>query len=81
MSLEAELLAEIERWSQRLDQSLSAVAAEDDSGKKLLDNIEAYRKDSRHFVEKNDLIRGYECLIWAWAFLEIGKMLGHLTQR
>ena len=41
-------------------------------------NIRAYISDSEYFLRKNDLIRAFECVIWAWAWLEIGKEYGFL---
>ncbi len=44
----------------------------------MLQNIKAYREDSRHFFKRGDLVKSFECLIWAWALLESGKELEHL---
>jgi hypothetical protein len=41
----------------------------------MLRNIRAYRNDSKHFLERGDLIKSFECLIWAWAILELGREL------
>jgi len=78
MSIEADLLAEIEKWSKRLDSSLAGVRPLSEQGSKMLQNIKAYREDSKHFLE-GDLIKSFECLIWAWAILEVGRELGHLS--
>lgn len=80
MNVEAELIKEIEKWSKKLDDSLSNVRTLDDRGAKMLENIRSYRKDSKHFSERGDLIKSFECLIWAWAVLELGKELGHLKR-
>ncbi len=76
--LEQELREEIQKWSRKLDGAIPAAVPSDDRGKELLKNIGAYRRDSKHFFGCGDLIRSFECLIWAWALLEIGKELGHL---
>ena len=78
MSVEAELIKEIEKWSKKLDNSLLDVHALDGHGAKMLENIRAYRRDSNHFSECGDLVKSFECLIWAWAILEIGRELGFL---
>jgi len=78
MSLEDELTEEIKKWTTKLDDALSTAKARKDRGDKMLLNIRAYRKDSGHFLECGDLIRSFECLIWAWALLEVGKELGYL---
>ncbi len=74
-NLEEKLKEEIEKWSRRLDQELRRVRATSQNGKEMLENAGAYFSDSKHFFEKGDLIRAFECLIWAWAWLEIGKEL------
>ncbi len=78
MSIEAKLTAEIEKWSKRLDESLASVSASGERGARMLQNIRAYQEDSRHFFGRGDLVKSFECLIWAWAILEIGKELEFL---
>ena len=76
--MEDELTEEIKKWTTKLDDALSTAKARKDRGDKMFSNIRAYRKDSGHFLERGDLIRSFECLIWAWALLEVGKELGYL---
>jgi hypothetical protein len=78
MSLESELAAEIEKWSRRLDEALPGMKGSDDVGGRMLQNINAYRNDSRHFLERGELVKSFECLVWAWAILELGRELGIL---
>jgi len=78
MTLEDELTEEIEKWTEKLDSALSKIEAVHERGEKLLSNIRAYRGDSKHFLERGDLIKSFECLVWAWALLETGRELGHL---
>ncbi len=75
MSVEAKLTAEIEKWSKKLDGALAGINSSGERGAKMLQNLRAYREDSKHFLGKGDLVRSFECLIWAWAILEIGKEL------
>jgi len=75
MGIEADLLAEIEKWSKKLDDSLLSVQPLGEKGTKMLQNIKAYRNDSKHFLERGDLVKSFECLIWAWAILDLGKEL------
>ncbi len=74
--MEKDLREEIRKWTAKLDDALSAIDAVGERGRKMLSNIKAYRQDSKHFLERGDLIRSFECLIWAWAILELGKELG-----
>lgn len=48
--------------------------------KRFLENIKAYTSDSEFFIMKSDFIRAFECVIWAWAWLEIGLELGKLYE-
>jgi hypothetical protein len=38
----------------------------------MLENISSYLSDSHYFLKQNDLIRAFEAVIWAWAWMEIG---------
>ena len=60
--LEERLLGEIEKWTQRLEEKIKPM-----KGVKRLENIVAYLEDSKFFKEKGDLVKSFECLIWAWA--------------
>ena len=66
---------EIDKWTAKLEPALETAEAIDSNGQELLDNAGAYLKDSKHFKEKGDLIRAFEALIWAWAYVEIGANL------
>ena len=46
----------------------------------MLANINAYVKDSAHFAEQGDLVRSFEAIVWAWAWLEIGTDLKFLAR-
>ena len=81
MGVEENLAAEIEKWSKKLDDSLKSISPSGDRGARMLQNIMAYREDSKHFFSKGDLVRSFECLIWAWAILEIGKELEFLGSK
>jgi len=76
--VERELEEEIEKWSRRLEEALREVRPLDERGRKLLENVRAYWKDSSHFRGLS-LVKSFECLIWAWALLEMGKEFGCLS--
>jgi len=78
MTLKDELTREIKKWTEKLDSALSKSGAIGKRGERMLSNIRAYREDSKHFLERGDLIKSFECLVWAWALLETGRELGHL---
>lgn len=77
MSLEEELRKETRKWLERLEDRLKDI----DGDKRFVDNIKAYTMDCRYFLEKSDLIRAFECVIWAWAWFEIGLEVGKIAIR
>jgi len=77
--VEDQLRREIEKWSKRLDEEIPKISGTDKKGAEFMENIKAYQRDSNHFLERGDLVNSFECLIWAWALLETGRGLGHLT--
>ena len=70
MGIEEDLEREIAKWSGKLEKEMKAVK-ENERNEGFAKNIRAYMKDSKYFHEKGDLIRSFEALIWAWAYLEI----------
>lgn len=74
--LAVELGAETEKWLVRAEERLSRCRGDE----RFLSNISAYLRDSRYFFERGDLIRAFEAVIWAWAWLEIGEELGRISE-
>lgn len=69
---------EIEKWLERMERELKKVKPSDEKGKEFLKNINAYVHDCRHWLKNEDLVLSWESIIWAWAYLEIGKELNLL---
>ncbi len=76
--LEDELREETLKWLERIRERVKFVKALDKRGEDFLRNIEAYISDSEYFLRRGDLIRAFECVVWAWAWLEIGVDIGIL---
>ena len=72
MSVEEELRNETLKWLGRIEEKIKNVEAANEKGQEFMRNIEAYISDSRYFLEIHDLVRAFECVVWAWAWLEIG---------
>jgi uncharacterized protein len=68
MSIEESLEEETRKWLAKAEDLFAAVSGEEH----FLENISAYIRDSHYFLEKGDLIRAFEAVIWAWAWMEIG---------
>ncbi len=83
MAIEQDLKKETEKWLNKIIVERKKLVA--CSKKDFLKNIDAYISDSEHFLNKSmmhdnasrnsDLIRAFEAVIWAWAYMEIGKDL------
>jgi len=71
--LEEELRSETLKWLKRAQALYSTLSSGDE---RFLENIKAYISDSRHFLDKGDLIRAFEAVVWAWAWMEIGLEIG-----
>jgi hypothetical protein len=66
--LEADLREETQKWLLKAEDLLRKVSGDET----FLENVSAYIHDSHYFMEKGDLIRAFESVIWAWAWMEIG---------
>ncbi len=69
--IEANLRKEIDTWLPRVEKEFEKIKSEKDPD--FLKNIKAYIEDTKYFLRKEDLIKAFEAVIWAWAWLEIGK--------
>jgi hypothetical protein len=81
LSLEGDLRAETEKWLLKAEEAMETVSARGEKGRRFRVNIEAYVSDCRYFLDNGDLIRAFEAVIWAWAWIEIGEDVGVLTGR
>ena len=80
MELQKTLQDETDKWLARLEDAYSGVSntgkLPDKDLKPIRDNIEAYIKDARYFIQKRDLVRAFEAVVYAWGFLEACQHLG-----
>ncbi len=67
---------ETEKWLAKLEKETANIAAESDSGKRHLVNMNAYISDCKHFLKEKDFIRAFECVIWAWSIYELCMEIG-----
>jgi uncharacterized protein len=75
--LEEDLRAETVKWQKKAQEHYERVSGDGE----FLENVSAYIRDCQYFLEKGDLIRAFEAVIWAWAWMEIGLEKGLLQQR
>lgn len=71
-----ELKIEAEKWLEKLKGRMRRLEGD----KRFIDNIKAYASDSEFFIRRSDYIRAFECVIWAWAWLEIGLEIGKVYE-
>ena len=75
--LQEDLLSETVKWQGKAEELYLKISGDSE----FLENVSAYIRDCQYFVEKNDLIRAFEAIIWAWAWMEIGLQKGMLVQK
>jgi hypothetical protein len=63
---------ETEKWLEKLDEELEGLDRDVDQ----MENVLAYRDDTRHFLDEGDYIRAWESVIYAWGILETLQRLG-----
>lgn len=81
MGVDEQLKAETLKWLGKCGEEVVKVKASDPKGEEFLVNIKAYVSDTGHFLDKGDLVRAFEAIVWAWAWLEIGKDVGVLENK
>jgi len=69
------LKAETKKWLERLKKKKEGIKARNKKGEEFVRNIDAYTSDAVYFLNNRDLVRAFECVVWAWAWLEIGAEL------
>lgn len=67
---------ETEKWLEKLDNRLEGK----DKSIEQMENVLAYRDDTKHFLEKEDYIRAWEAVIYAWGILETLERLGKFEE-
>ena len=76
-NLDADLLSETVKWQNKAQDLYDSISGEDE----FLENVSAYIRDCQYFLNRGDLIRAFEAIIWAWAWMEIGLHKGLLRQK
>lgn len=70
------LKEETEKWLDKLEERIE----DRDEQVEQMENVEAYRKDTYHFLEDKDFIRAWESVIYAWGILETLERLNKFEQ-
>lgn len=68
---------ETRKWLEKLENRIDGR----DSHVEQMENVEAYRDDTYHFLEEEDYIRAWESVIYAWGILETLERLGKFEEK
>lgn len=75
-STKQELGKETMKWLNRIEEHIIELTDKNNrEHQRMLKNIHAYIADSKHFMKKGDMIRSFEAVIWAWAWMDISEQL------
>ncbi len=72
--MDHKLREETEKWLIKAKEKRTQLKKES----AYMKNIDAYISDSEYFLKKGDLIRAFEAVVWAWAWMEILEELKQL---
>ncbi len=80
MDVTESLIMETSKMREELVVRLQHLIPENTEGERFLENIKAYASDSDYFMKRKDYVRSFECVVWAWAWLEIGLEMNLLRE-
>ncbi len=75
-STQEKLEQETNKWLQNLVDRLEDV----DEDVEQMENVLAYKEDTKHFLDEEDYIRAWESVIYAWGILETLERLGKFDE-
>jgi hypothetical protein len=63
---------ETEKWLKRLNEKIEEKGKNTEELESIsqMENVFAYRDDTKHFLEEEDYVRAFEAVIYAWGILE-----------
>lgn len=78
MEFGTELKFETKKQLSKIEKEIKQIKSVNKKGVQFLENINAYIADCKYFLEKNDFIRAFEAIVYAWGIYETCKELGIL---
>jgi hypothetical protein len=77
------LRTETEKWLARLEKESEGLTPteghDNEKVRNSITNVHAYVKDGRHFLQKGDMLRAFEAVVYAWGILETCQRLGVIS--
>ena len=67
---------EIIKMLDKIEPLVDKIEVQNEKGEEMLENMKAYITDSKHFLGKENYLKSFEAIVWAWAILEICEELG-----
>lgn len=80
MEIEKELIRQTEKMLKDIKEKRKNIHIIEEK-KELLRNLDAYISDTQHFIDKQDLIRAFEAVVYAWGILETLEHAGIIYPR
>jgi len=86
LKTDEKLKSETEKWLAKLEEQLEAkVPAKGELENRVvsnaMDNVNAYVRDCRHFLEKCDYFNAFEAIIYAYGIWETLERMGLLVKK
>lgn len=66
-----EIKDETLKMIEKIKPLVEKIEVKDKKGEEMLENMKAYIEDSKHFLGKENYLKAFEAIVWAWAILEI----------
>jgi len=66
---------EIIKMLEKIEPLIKKIEVSDEKGEEMMENMKAYINDSKHFLGKENYLKSFEAIVWAWAILEICEEL------
>jgi hypothetical protein len=76
METEKELVRQTEKMLGDIKKKRKKLKLVDKSKESIVKNLDAYISDTQHFIDKKDIIRAYEAVVYAWGILETMEHAG-----
>ncbi len=65
-----ELLRQTKKMLKDIKAKRVCINLADKEKESILKNLDAYISDTSHFLDKKDLVRAFEAVVYAWGILE-----------
>jgi hypothetical protein len=80
---DAKLEAETRKWLARLEKEAPKARPSEKFDPKAIgnamENVKAYIKDCRYFLEKKDYVNAFEAVVYAWGIADTLRRCGLVT--